>query len=180
MLFVLRGHGARGGSASCSAADSDPYGVAPDLAKRRGGKRHAGKTTGGGVHWPRSRKRLDPKSRQFETVEFGNNRRQHMDGECRPASLTPSPPDNVLSCYSRWTMDEIDWTDCADMERVPGRCSGQWTVVGTRILPACVTDNMDDLSPEEIDDQYPGLGVERARRIIEYARRHAHHPSPAG
>jgi uncharacterized protein (DUF433 family) len=75
---------------------------------------------------------------------------------------------------------EIDWTDCRDMERVPGRCGGDWTVVGTRTLATCVTDNMDDASAEEIDDMFPGVGVDRARRIIQYARQHAHHPSPAG
>jgi uncharacterized protein (DUF433 family) len=58
---------------------------------------------------------------------------------------------------------------------VPGRVSGQWTVVGTRILAFCVTENADDSTPEELDEMFPGLGVERARRIIHYAR----HPSPA-
>jgi uncharacterized protein (DUF433 family) len=74
----------------------------------------------------------------------------------------------------------IDWSKCPDVERVPRRVSGQWTVVGTRILAACVTDNADDSTPEEIDEMFPGLGVERARRIIEYARRHADAPHPAG
>jgi uncharacterized protein (DUF433 family) len=77
-------------------------------------------------------------------------------------------------------MDEYDWTDCPDLERVPGRVSGQWVVVGTRILASCVTDNMNDSTPEEIDDMFPGLGVDRARRIIHYARQHAVHTSPAG
>lgn len=75
---------------------------------------------------------------------------------------------------------EIDWTSCPDLERVPGRCGGDWTIVGTRILATCVTENMEDASPEEIDDMFPGLGVDRARRIIAYARQHAHHPHPAG
>jgi uncharacterized protein (DUF433 family) len=74
----------------------------------------------------------------------------------------------------------INWKDCPDVERVPGKVSGQWIVVGTRILAACVTDNAEDSTPEEIDDMFPGLGIDRVRRIIEYARRHAKHPSPAG
>ncbi len=73
----------------------------------------------------------------------------------------------------------IDWSECPDVERRPGRVSGQWAVVGTRILAQCVTDNMDDASPEEIDAMFPGLGVERARRIIAYARQHARHPYAA-
>lgn len=76
-------------------------------------------------------------------------------------------------------MTDLDWTDCKDVERVPGRVSGQPVVKDTRILASCVTDNMDDSTPEEIDEMFPGLGVERARRIVDYARRHAYasHPS---
>lgn len=73
----------------------------------------------------------------------------------------------------------VDWKDCADIEGVSGRVSGQPVVVGTRILATCVTENMDDATPEELDGMFPGLGVERARRIIDYARRPAGHPHPA-
>jgi uncharacterized protein (DUF433 family) len=51
-------------------------------------------------------------------------------------------------------------------------------VVGTRILAQGVIDNAEDgYSPEEIANEiYEGLLVERARRIIDYARRHTIHP----
>ena len=73
----------------------------------------------------------------------------------------------------------IDWKNCEDIKRVSGRVSGQWTIVGTRILASCVTENADDSTPEELDEMFPGLGVERARRIIRYAQQHARHPSAA-
>ena len=69
---------------------------------------------------------------------------------------------------------EIDWTSCPDVERIPGKVSGQPIVAGTRILAQGVIDNADDFTPEEIATEiYPGLGVEHARRIVEYARTHA-------
>ena len=69
---------------------------------------------------------------------------------------------------------EIDWTSCPDVERIRGKVSGQPIVAGTRILAQGVIDNADDFTPEEIATEiYPGLGVERARRIVEYARTHA-------
>ena len=69
---------------------------------------------------------------------------------------------------------DIDWSECPDVERVPGKVSGQPTVVGTRILAQGVIDNADDYTPEEIaTDIFPGLGVERAKRIVAYARTHA-------
>jgi uncharacterized protein (DUF433 family) len=73
----------------------------------------------------------------------------------------------------------IDWTECPDVERIPGKVSGQWTVVGTRILADGVIDNAEaGVTPEELATEiFPGLGVERARRIINYARQHAPHPA---
>jgi uncharacterized protein (DUF433 family) len=76
-------------------------------------------------------------------------------------------------------MEDIDWTDCPDVERIPGKVSGQWIVVGTRILAQGVIDNAEDgYTPEELaDEHFPGLGVERARRIIAFAKQHTPHPA---
>jgi uncharacterized protein (DUF433 family) len=72
-------------------------------------------------------------------------------------------------------MYEIDWSGCDDVERVAGRVSGQPVVVGTRILAQGLIDNADDFTAEEIASEiYEGLDVERARRIIEYARKQVH------
>ena len=50
-------------------------------------------------------------------------------------------------------------------------------VKDTRILAQGVIDNAGDFTPEEIASEiYEGLGGDRARRIIEYAKRHATHP----
>lgn len=50
---------------------------------------------------------------------------------------------------------------------------------GTRILAQGVIDNAEDgYTPEELaDEHFPGLGVERARRIIEFAKQHTPHPA---
>ena len=73
----------------------------------------------------------------------------------------------------------IDWSECEDVERVPGKVSGRWIVKGTRILADGVIDNADEYTPEEIATElFPGLGVERARRIIAYARAREHAPAP--
>jgi uncharacterized protein (DUF433 family) len=68
---------------------------------------------------------------------------------------------------------EIDWSDSPDVEQVPGRVSGQWVVKDTRILADGVVVNSDDYTPDEIATEiFPGLGIERARRIVAYARAH--------
>jgi uncharacterized protein (DUF433 family) len=69
----------------------------------------------------------------------------------------------------------IDWDECDDVERVPGKVSGQPIVKGTRILAQGVIENADDYSAEEIArDVFPGLGTDRAQRIITYARQRQH------
>ena len=76
-------------------------------------------------------------------------------------------------------MSKIDWSACPDVERVPGRVSGQWVVKDTRILADGVIDNAEEFTPEEIATEiYEGLGVERARRIGEYAKRHVGYTEP--
>ena len=73
----------------------------------------------------------------------------------------------------------MDWKDCPDVERGPGKVSGQWIIKGTRILADGVIDNAEQgMTPDELASEiFPGLGVERARRVIAFARRHAPHPA---
>jgi uncharacterized protein (DUF433 family) len=77
-------------------------------------------------------------------------------------------------------MEDIDWTDCPDVESVPGRCSGAWVARDSRILVEGIIENYDaGMSPEEIGEEiFDGLGADRARRIIEYARTHVRHHAP--
>jgi len=69
----------------------------------------------------------------------------------------------------------IDWTNCPDVEQVPGRCSGQPVVKGTCILVQGILDNAEDCTPEEIagPDIYPDIPVEVVRRILDYTRTHS-------
>jgi uncharacterized protein (DUF433 family) len=73
----------------------------------------------------------------------------------------------------------MDWSNCSEVERIPGKVSGRWLVVGTRIPAETVIDHAEaGFSPEQIANElFPGMTVDQARRIIDYARQHA--PSPA-
>ena len=77
-------------------------------------------------------------------------------------------------------IDDIDWAQCPDVESVPGRCSGAWVVKGTRILVEGILENAEEgLTAEEIATEvYDGLEVDRARRILDYARSRAWQPVP--
>lgn len=74
----------------------------------------------------------------------------------------------------------MDWTECPDVERIPGKVSGAWLVKGTRIRADDVIANAADFTPEQIVAEiYPSLPLDRVRRIIAYARKRANAPHPA-
>ena len=72
----------------------------------------------------------------------------------------------------------MDWSRCEDVERDSARLSGAWVVRGTRVQADAVIENAQDgYTAEEIADIFPGLPVERIRRIIRFARVHEAHPA---
>ena len=66
--------------------------------------------------------------------------------------------------------NEIDWTDCELVERVPGKVSGQPIVRGTRIMPDSVVRCFDrGESLEEIREGWPSLSVDQIRGLVAFA-----------
>ena len=73
----------------------------------------------------------------------------------------------------------MDWTDCPNVEQIPGKVSGAWLVRGTRILADDVIANAADFTPEQIVAEiYRSLPLDRVRRINSYARRRVNVPNP--
>jgi uncharacterized protein (DUF433 family) len=74
-------------------------------------------------------------------------------------------------------MDDIDWSDCPEVGRIPGKVSGAWLIKGTRLPVWAILENADDHTPEEIaTDIFEGVTPETVRRVITFARQHE--PSP--
>jgi uncharacterized protein (DUF433 family) len=67
----------------------------------------------------------------------------------------------------------MNCSDCPDVEHIPGKVSGAWLVRGTRIPVDALLDNADEIAR----DIFEGLSIERARRIIAFARQQAPHPA---
>jgi uncharacterized protein (DUF433 family) len=84
----------------------------------------------------------------------------------------------MLACGSVWAFN-MDWTECSEIEQVPGKMSGQPVVKGTRILAQTVIDNFEGGSPvEEIHENYPSLSVDKIRKLIAFAQSHSTQPVP--
>ena len=65
----------------------------------------------------------------------------------------------------------IDWSQCGDVESVPGRVSGAWVIKGTRVPAQAVLDNARaGCSAEEIATEIFELSLERVQRVLSFAK----------
>ena len=51
-------------------------------------------------------------------------------------------------------MPILDWSQCAAVESVPGKVSGAWVFRDTRLPVATVIENLEDLSVDEVMEQF--------------------------
>lgn len=51
-------------------------------------------------------------------------------------------------------MAVLDWSHCPAVESIPGKVSGAWVFRGTRLPVATVIENLEDLSVEEVMEQF--------------------------
>jgi len=51
-------------------------------------------------------------------------------------------------------MAELDWSRCSAVESLPGKAGGAWVYRDTRLPVATVLENLEDLSIEEVMEQF--------------------------
>ena len=68
-------------------------------------------------------------------------------------------------------MDSLDWSQCPDVESVPGKVSGAWVFKGTRTPVAIVFENLEDgMTIDEVIEQFP-VTREQVRAVLEFTAR---------
>ena len=68
-------------------------------------------------------------------------------------------------------MASLDWSQCPDVESVPGKVSGAWVFRDTRMPVKLVFENLEDgMSIDEIIGQYD-LTREQVKAVIDFAAR---------
>jgi uncharacterized protein (DUF433 family) len=69
------------------------------------------------------------------------------------------------------TEKSVDWSQCEDVESVPGRVSGAWVIKGTRVPAQAIVDNARaGCSAEEIATEIFELPLERVKRVLRFAK----------
>lgn len=51
-------------------------------------------------------------------------------------------------------MATLDWSQCPAVESIPGKVSGAWVFKNTRLPVATVIENLEDLSIEEVMEEF--------------------------
>ncbi|MFN0106825.1 MAG: DUF433 domain-containing protein [Bryobacteraceae bacterium] len=64
-------------------------------------------------------------------------------------------------------MASLDWTQCAAVESIPGKVSGAWVFRDTRLPVATVIENLEDLSVEEVMEQFD-VTREQITAVLEF------------
>jgi uncharacterized protein (DUF433 family) len=69
-------------------------------------------------------------------------------------------------------MAVLDWSQCAAVERLPGKLSGAWVLRGTRMPVATVFENLEaGASLDDLVSWYDGLDRKQVQAVIEFAAR---------
>jgi len=77
-------------------------------------------------------------------------------------------------------MAALDWSQCPVVESVPGKVSGAWVFKGTRLPVATVIENLEDLSIEEVMEQFD-VTREQITAVLEFVTQSLRtEPAPAG
>jgi len=65
----------------------------------------------------------------------------------------------------------LDWSQCAEVESIPGKVSGAWVFRGTRLPVATIFENLEDgMTVEEVMEQFD-VTREQVKAVLEFAAR---------
>jgi uncharacterized protein (DUF433 family) len=75
-------------------------------------------------------------------------------------------------------MATLDWSQCSAVESIPGKVSGAWVFRGTRLPVATVIENLEDLSIEEVMEQFD-VTREQITAVLDFVARSLKAPTPS-
>lgn len=73
----------------------------------------------------------------------------------------------------------LDWSQCAAVESVPGRVSGAWVFRDTRLPVATVIENLEDLSVDEVVEQFD-VSREQIESVLQFVAKSLKIPAGTG
>jgi len=74
-------------------------------------------------------------------------------------------------------MTTIDWSQCPAVESIPGKVSGAWVFKDTRLPVATVIENLEDLSIDEVMEQFD-VTREQINAVLDFVAQSLKNPVP--
>ena len=74
-------------------------------------------------------------------------------------------------------MAVLDWSQCPAVESVPGKVSGAWVFRGTRLPVATVIENLEDMSVDEVIEQFD-VTREQIQAVLDFVAQSLQPPIP--
>jgi uncharacterized protein (DUF433 family) len=71
----------------------------------------------------------------------------------------------------------IDWSQCPAVESIAGKRSGAWVFKGTRTPVATVFENLQDMSVDELIEEF-GVTREQVAAVLEFVAQSTEAPTP--
>ena len=66
----------------------------------------------------------------------------------------------------------LNWSQCAAVERIPGKVSGVWLFKGTRVPVQALFENLESgATVENFLEWFPGVAREQVEAVLEHAQR---------
>ncbi len=75
-------------------------------------------------------------------------------------------------------MAVLDWSQCPAVESVPDRVGGAWVFKGTRLPVATVIENLEDLSVDEVMEQFE-VSRDQVKAVLEFVAESLRLDAPA-
>ena len=73
-------------------------------------------------------------------------------------------------------MAVLDWSQRDAVESVPGKVSGAWVFRGTRLPVATVVENLEDMSADEVMEQFD-VTREQIAAVLEFVAKSLREPA---
>ena len=66
----------------------------------------------------------------------------------------------------------LDWSQCPDVEGIPGKVGGAWVLKGTRMPVSTIFENLEaGANIDDIMEWFDGLDREQIKQVIHFAAR---------
>ena len=76
-------------------------------------------------------------------------------------------------------MAALDWSKCPAVESVPDKVGGAWVFKGTRLPVATIVENLEDLSVDEVIEQFD-VTREQVAAVLEFVAESLRSEVPTG